>query len=99
MRLARVSEIFYRAEPASGSVQLLVRGKVAGLPLKSIIDVAAEQARLEKEPPRSTPTSSASMARQSRVRAQRARGDHRGCEGTARGGGRPPRENPRRWSG
>jgi valyl-tRNA synthetase len=49
MRLARVSEIFYLAEPASGSVQLLVRGETAALPLKGIIDVAAEQARLEKE--------------------------------------------------
>jgi len=49
MRLARVSEIFYLDKPASGSVQLLVRGEVAALPLKGIIDVAAEQARLEKE--------------------------------------------------
>jgi valyl-tRNA synthetase len=49
MRLARVSEIFYMDQPASGSVQLLVRGEVAALPLKGIIDVAAEQARLAKE--------------------------------------------------
>jgi len=49
MRLARVSEIFYLDQPASGSVQLLVRGEVAALPLKGIIDVAAEQARLTKE--------------------------------------------------
>jgi valyl-tRNA synthetase len=49
MRLARVSEIFYLDTPASGSVQLLVRGEVAALPLKGIIDVAAEQARLAKE--------------------------------------------------
>jgi valyl-tRNA synthetase len=49
MRLARVSEIFYMDKPASGSVQLLVRGEVAALPLKGIIDVAAEQARLQKE--------------------------------------------------
>ena len=48
-RLARVSEIFYLDAPASGSVQLLVRGDVAALPLKGIIDVAAEQARLTKE--------------------------------------------------
>ena len=32
-----------------GSVQLVVRGEVAALPLKGIIDVAAEQARLKKE--------------------------------------------------
>jgi valyl-tRNA synthetase len=49
MRLARVSEIFYMDQPASGSVQLLVRGEVAALPLKGIIDVAAEQGRLQKE--------------------------------------------------
>jgi valyl-tRNA synthetase len=49
MRLARVSEIFYMDKPASGSVQLLVRGEVAALPLKGIIDIAAEQARLNKE--------------------------------------------------
>ena len=49
MRLARVSEIFYLDSPAPGSVQLLVRGEVAALPLKGIIDVAVEQARLHKE--------------------------------------------------
>jgi valyl-tRNA synthetase len=49
MRLARVSEIFYLDKPASGSVQLLVRGEVVGLPLKGIIDVDAEKARLQKE--------------------------------------------------
>jgi valyl-tRNA synthetase len=48
-RLARVSEIFYLDTPASGSVRLLVRGEVAALPLKGIIDVAADKARLEKE--------------------------------------------------
>src|SRR5207237_488761 len=49
MRLARVSEIFYLDRPASGSVQLLVRGEVAALALKGIIDMAAEQARVTKE--------------------------------------------------
>ena len=32
-----------------GSVQLLVRGEVAALPLKGVIDLAAERARLAKE--------------------------------------------------
>ena len=32
-----------------GSVQLVVRGEVAALPLKGVIDFAAEEARLEKE--------------------------------------------------
>jgi valyl-tRNA synthetase len=49
MRLARVSEIFYMDSPTPGSVQLLVRDEVAALPLKGIIDIAAEQARLQKE--------------------------------------------------
>jgi valyl-tRNA synthetase len=49
MRLARVSEIFHPNSPAPGSVQLLVRGDVAALPLKGIIDITAEQARLQKE--------------------------------------------------
>src|SRR5256885_28879 len=49
MRLARVSETFYLDQPASGSLQSLVRGEVVALPLKGIIDVAAEKARLEKE--------------------------------------------------
>jgi valyl-tRNA synthetase len=30
-------------------VQLLIRGEVAALPLKGVIDLAAERARLEKE--------------------------------------------------
>ena len=32
-----------------GAVQLLVRGEVAALPLKGVIDLAAERARLDKE--------------------------------------------------
>ena len=32
-----------------GSVQLVVRGEVAALPLKGVIDLAAERARLAKE--------------------------------------------------
>jgi valyl-tRNA synthetase len=30
-------------------VQLLIRGEIAALPLKGVIDLAAERARLEKE--------------------------------------------------
>ena len=47
--LFRSSETFYLDQPASGSLQLLVRGEVVALPLKGIIDVAAEKTRLEKE--------------------------------------------------
>jgi valyl-tRNA synthetase len=48
-RLARISEISTAPAAPQGSVQLIVRGEVAGLPLKGLIDVAAERARLDKE--------------------------------------------------
>jgi valyl-tRNA synthetase len=48
-RLARVSDISSAANPPQGAVQLLVRGEVAALPLKGVIDLAAERARLDKE--------------------------------------------------
>jgi valyl-tRNA synthetase len=48
-RLARLSEITFADAPPKGSVQLLVRGEVAALPLAGVIDLGAERARLEKE--------------------------------------------------
>jgi valyl-tRNA synthetase len=48
-RLARVSEISFADAAPQGSVQLVVRGEVAALPLKGIIDLSAERARLDKE--------------------------------------------------
>ena len=48
-RLARVSEISAADAAPAGSVQLLVRGEVAALPLVGVIDIAAERARLAKE--------------------------------------------------
>jgi valyl-tRNA synthetase len=48
-RLARVSEISSAASAPQGSVQLVVRGEVAALPLKGVIDLDAERARLAKE--------------------------------------------------
>ncbi|HEY4142597.1 MAG TPA: valine--tRNA ligase [Pseudolabrys sp.] len=48
-RLARVSEISSAASAPKGSVQLVVRGEVAALPLIGIIDLDAERARLAKE--------------------------------------------------
>ena len=49
-RLARVADISSAAAaPPSGSVQLLVRGEVVAMPLKGVIDFAAEQARLNRE--------------------------------------------------
>jgi valyl-tRNA synthetase len=48
-RLARVSEISSAATAPKGSVQLVVRGEVAALPLVGVIDLDAERARLAKE--------------------------------------------------
>jgi valyl-tRNA synthetase len=48
-RLARVSQVVFADESPEGSVQLLIRGEAAALPLKGVIDLAAERVRLEKE--------------------------------------------------
>jgi len=48
-RLARLSDISLVQRPPQGAVQLIVRGEVAALPLKGVVDFAAEKARLEKE--------------------------------------------------
>jgi valyl-tRNA synthetase len=48
-RLARVSEISSAPTAPQGSVQLVVRGEVAALPLIGVIDLAIERARLVKE--------------------------------------------------
>jgi valyl-tRNA synthetase len=48
-RLARVSGISFADAAPQGSVQLVVRGEVAALPLLGVIDLAAERARLAKE--------------------------------------------------
>ncbi|MGE0037154.1 MAG: valine--tRNA ligase [Xanthobacteraceae bacterium] len=48
-RLARLSDISTTATAPAGSVQLIVRGEVAALPLAGVIDFATERARLDKE--------------------------------------------------
>jgi valyl-tRNA synthetase len=48
-RLARLSDIARGERAPQGAVQLIVRGEVAALPLKGVIDFSAEKARLEKE--------------------------------------------------
>jgi valyl-tRNA synthetase len=48
-RLARVADIDVADAPPPGSVQLLVRGEIVAMPLKGVIDFAAEQARLNRE--------------------------------------------------
>jgi valyl-tRNA synthetase len=48
-RLARVSDIDFAEAAPPGAVQVLVRGEIVALPLKGVIDLAAERGRLEKE--------------------------------------------------
>jgi valyl-tRNA synthetase len=48
-RMARLSDISFAQHAPEGAVQLLVRGEVAALPLKGVIDLAAEKMRLDKE--------------------------------------------------
>jgi valyl-tRNA synthetase len=48
-RLARLSSLSVAKAVPPGSIQLVVRGEVAALPLKGVIDFAAEEARLKKE--------------------------------------------------
>ena len=44
-----MAEISFAETAPQGAVQLVVRGEVAALPLKGVIDLAAERARLAKE--------------------------------------------------
>ena len=48
-RMARLGDISFADTAPEGAVQLLVRGEVAALPLKGVIDFSAEKARLDKE--------------------------------------------------
>jgi valyl-tRNA synthetase len=48
-RMARLGDISFADTAPQGAVQLLVRGEVAALPLKGVIDLLAEKARLDKE--------------------------------------------------
>jgi valyl-tRNA synthetase len=48
-RLARTGDITFADAAPKGSVQLLIRGEVAALPLKGVIDFAVERTRLDKE--------------------------------------------------
>jgi len=48
-RLARLETIDTAQAAPKASVQLLVRGEVAALPLEGVVDIAAERARLDKE--------------------------------------------------
>jgi valyl-tRNA synthetase len=48
-RMARLGDISFADAAPEGAMQLLVRGEVAALPLKGVIDFSAEKARLDKE--------------------------------------------------
>jgi valyl-tRNA synthetase len=48
-RMARLADISFADAAPEGAVQLLVRGEVAALPLKGVIDFSAEKTRLDKE--------------------------------------------------
>ncbi|KLK93566.1 valyl-tRNA synthetase [Microvirga vignae] len=48
-RLARLSDISFADAAPKSSIQLLIRGEVAALPLEGVIDLDAERARLAKE--------------------------------------------------
>jgi valyl-tRNA synthetase len=48
-RMARLADVSFAGRAPEGAVQLLVRGEVAALPLKGVIDLSAEKARLDKE--------------------------------------------------
>ena len=48
-RLARVADVVLADAAPGGSLQIVVRGALAALPVAGILDVAAEQARLAKE--------------------------------------------------
>jgi valyl-tRNA synthetase len=48
-RLARLADVSFAERVPEGAVQLLVRGEVAALPLRGVIDFAAERSRLDKE--------------------------------------------------
>jgi valyl-tRNA synthetase len=48
-RMSRLADISFADHAPAGAVQLLIRGEVAALPLKGIVDVAAQRTRLGKE--------------------------------------------------
>jgi len=48
-RMARISDISFAGQAPESAVQLLIRGEVAALPLKGVVDFTAEKARLDKE--------------------------------------------------
>ena len=89
-RLARLSDVSFADTAPQGAVQLVVRGEVAALPLKGVIDLAAERARLAKEMAKCD----ADIAR---VDAKLGNADF--LDARARGGGRRRAREARRGAG
>ena len=96
-RLARVSEISSAATAPQGSVQLVVRGEVAALPLIGVIDIAAERARLAKEMQKAEADIARIDAKLNNPELRRPRGGRSGRrgKGQARRGGRPQGQDRR----
>ncbi len=86
-RLARLGDISFADVAPQGAVQLLIRGEVAALPLKGVIDLGAEKTRLEKElgESRSRHQARRRQALQREIRRQRRGRDRRGRAREARG--------------
>ena len=96
--LARLSEHLVRPPPRRRArCSCVVRGEVAALPLKGVIDFAAEQARLEKEMAKVAADIARIDAKLGNADfvAKRARGGGRGRAREARGGRAAPRQDHR----
>jgi valyl-tRNA synthetase len=48
-RMAKISRVTRVPQPKPGTLQLIVRGEIAGLELAGLVDLSAERARLAKE--------------------------------------------------
>ena len=85
-RMARLSDISFADAAPDGAVQLLVRGEVAALPLKGVIDLGARAgpARQGTGQSRRRHQARRRQARQREVRRQCARGNRRGRKRKAR---------------
>ena len=94
-RLARLSSLSVAKAVPPGSIQLVVRGEVVALPLKGVIDFAAEEARLGKELGRVDSDIARVDAKLNNPKFMQnaRRGSRRGSAREARGGGRPPRQD------
>ena len=97
-----LGDITFADAPPQGSVQLLIRGEVAALPLKGVIDFAAERARLRQGNAEGrSPTSSAST-RSSAIRSSSPTRAEDIVEGERKSARRPKpaaARSSRRWSG